>query len=137
MNTKQFLQIGGVFVILLIPFQVLATRSADYKYQSKIQALRNEIQLKDQRIVELENKFNSRSKGFSLKSVIQVSQVSPLDLQKALKKAGVYVGPIDGRITQTVVDAIKEFQKSKNLRVDGVVGKRTWQVLQNEKNWVA
>jgi len=43
----------------------------------------------------------------------------------ALKNAGFYQGPIDGKIGSKTKDAIVKFQKAHNLRADGIVGKRT------------
>ena len=51
------------------------------------------------------------------------------DIQIALKNAGVYDGPIDGKIGRTTKKAIKEFQKANGLRADGVVGKNTRNLL--------
>ena len=50
-------------------------------------------------------------------------------IQIALKKAGFYSGPIDGKIGPKTRQAIKAFQKKNNLKVDGIVGKNTWEKL--------
>ncbi len=54
---------------------------------------------------------------------------SPEKIQRALKAAGVYTGPIDGRIGQGTKEAIVEFQKSHGLKADGVLGRHTWEEL--------
>jgi len=51
------------------------------------------------------------------------------EIQKCLKKAGVYSGPIDGEIGQTTKDAISKFQQANGLTPDGVVGSKTWEKL--------
>jgi murein L,D-transpeptidase YcbB/YkuD len=51
------------------------------------------------------------------------------EIQKCLKKAGVYPGPIDGEIGQTTKDAISKFQQANGLTPDGVVGSKTWEKL--------
>lgn len=51
------------------------------------------------------------------------------EIQTALKKAGVYSGPIDGKIGPKTRQAIKDFQKSKGLVPDGAVGPKTWNQL--------
>ncbi len=51
------------------------------------------------------------------------------NIQTALKSAGFYKGNIDGKFGQGTRRAIKEFQLSKNLKADGVVGKKTWNEL--------
>ena len=51
------------------------------------------------------------------------------DIQTALKNAGFYNGKIDGSKGRSTKKAIKEFQKANGLRADGVVGKKTWELL--------
>ena len=47
------------------------------------------------------------------------------DIQLALKNAGFYNGPIDGKIGKNTKKAIREFQKTNGLIPDGIVGKKT------------
>jgi murein L,D-transpeptidase YcbB/YkuD len=61
-------------------------------------------------------------------NIIRV-RVSPDKIQRALKSAGVYTGPVDGKIGPGTKAAIIEFQKSHGLRADGVLGRRTWDAL--------
>jgi peptidoglycan hydrolase-like protein with peptidoglycan-binding domain len=51
---------------------------------------------------------------------------SGIDVQKALKGAGLYEGKIDGKIGSKTKSAIVEFQKQHNLKADGVIGQKTW-----------
>lgn len=51
------------------------------------------------------------------------------DIQSALKKAGFDPGPVDGKMGSKTRQAIKDFQKSKGLVPDGVVGPKTWSAL--------
>jgi len=55
----------------------------------------------------------------------QAAQLSPKQIQRALKTAGFYQGPIDGKIGSKTKEAIIKFQKAKGLKADGIVGKRT------------
>ncbi len=48
------------------------------------------------------------------------------EVQKALKKAGYYNGAIDGKIGKKTKAAIRAFQKHNGLKVDGIVGPKTW-----------
>jgi peptidoglycan hydrolase-like protein with peptidoglycan-binding domain len=48
------------------------------------------------------------------------------DLQEALTALGLAPGPIDGAFGKKTEDAVKAFQKLKDLEVDGVVGPITW-----------
>lgn len=51
------------------------------------------------------------------------------EIQECLKNAGFYNGAIDGIKGKQTRRAIKEFQKANGLTADGVVGKKTWEVL--------
>jgi murein L,D-transpeptidase YcbB/YkuD len=51
-------------------------------------------------------------------------------IQIALQKVGFYKGKIDGKISPQTKEAIREFQKSKGLKPDGVVGQKTWKELE-------
>lgn len=53
------------------------------------------------------------------------SRASTKRIQNALKNAGFYKGPIDGKIGKGTKKAIKEFQKANKLKPDGVIGKET------------
>lgn len=51
------------------------------------------------------------------------------DIQKALKSAGYYVGPVDGKIGPDSREALRNFQRDNGLTVDGVCGRETWAKL--------
>ena len=51
------------------------------------------------------------------------------ELQTLLKKAGVYSGAVDGVFGQTTRTAVINFQQSKKLTSDGIVGAKTWAAL--------
>ncbi|KJJ83456.1 secreted protein containing Peptidoglycan binding-like domain protein [Candidatus Omnitrophus magneticus] len=50
-------------------------------------------------------------------------------VQSALKAAGFYDGPVDGKLGPKTKEAIKAFQQANGLTADGVIGKRTWAKL--------
>ena len=68
------------------------------------------------------------SEGLDKSQIIRV-KVNPEKIQRALKSAGVYTGPVDGRIGPGTKEAIVEFQKSHGLKADGVLGRKTWDEL--------
>lgn len=51
------------------------------------------------------------------------------EIQSALKNAGFDPGSLDGKVGPRTRQAIKDFQKSKGLVPDGVVGPKTWTSL--------
>ncbi len=62
--------------------------------------------------------------GPRLKTKDRIKQI-----QVALKKAGFYRGEIDSKIGPKTKKAIIDFQRSKRLKPDGVVGLKTWEEL--------
>jgi murein L,D-transpeptidase YcbB/YkuD len=54
---------------------------------------------------------------------------TPYDVQQALKNAGFYTGSVDGKPGPLTRSAIREFQRVQGLKMDGIVGKRTWEQL--------
>ncbi|MBF0504638.1 MAG: peptidoglycan-binding protein [Candidatus Omnitrophica bacterium] len=73
------------------------------------------------------------SHAFDSSAIIRV-HVNPEKVQTALKAAGVYTGPLDGKIGPGTKAAIIEFQKSHGLKADGVLGKKTWEELKTFLN---
>ena len=57
-----------------------------------------------------------------------------IEIQTALKNAGFYTGPIDGKIGPMSKKAIEAFQKANSLQVDGKVGPKTWTALSKYLN---
>jgi peptidoglycan hydrolase-like protein with peptidoglycan-binding domain len=55
--------------------------------------------------------------------------MSKKDIQKALKNAGYYEGPVDGKIGPKTRAAIMAFQGDKGLKEDGIPGSQTKEKL--------
>lgn len=51
------------------------------------------------------------------------------EIQSALKNAGFYTGPIDGKNGPLTRKATEEFQEAQGLKADGKVGPKTWSAL--------
>ena len=67
------------------------------------------------------------------KSEIKVQNIEkPLSIEQiqyALKKAGYDPGPIDGKLGWKTQEAVKKFQKTRGLKIDGIAGKNTVKIL--------
>ncbi len=129
-----------------------AKRDATTDLQSQVTELQSQLQGKDQEIQELQARLESYERAIqstptyaghkagrplagsniSTSSLIRVSGVSVKDLQQALVRAGLDPGPVDGRMGKRTKAAIKEFQRSHHLRVDGIVGEKTWSLLSHK-----
>ena len=77
---------------------------------------------------ELGSEEKSRT-NFDIKPRSGKSKERTMEIQAALKNAGFYSGKIDGVSGKGTRRAIKKFQKTNGLTADGVVGKRTWELL--------
>ena len=62
-------------------------------------------------------------------SVADARNMTKKDIQKALKNAGYYDGPIDGKIGPKTRAAIMAFQGDKGLKEDGIPGSQTKEKL--------
>jgi peptidoglycan hydrolase-like protein with peptidoglycan-binding domain len=63
-----------------------------------------------------------------------VEKPAKKDVQTALKNAGFYAGEIDGKFGPKTKKAVEEFQAANNLKVDGVAGPETWNLLKKYLN---
>lgn len=115
--------------------------------EAKVANMERAMAARDQQIEELRSELD-RLTGFSQRSsasssvgrgsvsdikdkgIIRVS-ASPQDVQMALQKAGYYNGEVDGKIGRQTTEAIKQFQKDHELKVDGIVGRGTWAQMES------
>ena len=95
--------------------------------------LQMQLQQKDERIQSLESELTAVQQKSSKKSeILSKSDFTKPDtrsVQKALKATGFYDGLVDGKAGPKTEAAIREFQKSRGLKEDGVVGRQTWAEL--------
>jgi peptidoglycan hydrolase-like protein with peptidoglycan-binding domain len=90
--------------------------------KAKVNSLEMELfRLKDENF-NLRKQLESASKR-------EVRMPNALEIQTALKKAGLFKGMIDGKIGPETKEAIKKFQQGNGITPDGVVGSRTWALL--------
>ncbi len=145
--------VGRLFFYLVLAFTLIGcatTRRADMsadQTQMRISQLEEQLSQKEEEISDLKNeiqtlsqesskepayrklpKYSDKDLGLKNDSIIRID-ASVDQVQLALKKAGYYNGPVDGKIGQKTKRAIADFQKSRNLTADGVVGRKTWDEL--------
>ena len=85
----------------------------------------------NQALEELKTRKETKEKtNISVKPRSSVrSKEHTKEIQAYLKNAGFYNGKIDGVKGRNTKRAIKEFQTANGLNPDGVVGKKTWELL--------
>jgi len=91
-------------------------------------------QLEDSRrakeILESKKEYALKTKEAKQKDMSKAGfRPTTKEIQTALKNAGFDPGSLDGKIGSRTRQAIKDFQKSKGLVPDGVVGPKTWASL--------
>lgn len=110
------------------------------RLDQSLQDTRAAISAEENRLKQLEaNVKSSKSRLGSLhqeESIIKGIYRTPsgfelpsIAIQKALKKAGYYQGPLDGKIGPRTRAAVEAFQADNGLTADGVVGRKTWAKL--------
>ena len=112
--------------------------------QIRVTQLEEQLQQKDEELNDLKDQVQSLSEDVKKKDSAKKSggfegvvnkdgilriDVNPDQIQLALKNAGYYNGPVDGKLGEKTKRAIAEFQKAHNLNADGVIGKKTWNTL--------
>ena len=104
----------------------------DLKYEVK--ELAGKVETKE--VVPLEEGPVNAPKKASVGKVVEGAHadlikvdISGMELQKALKGAGVYDGKVDGKVGPRTKNAVMEFQRQHSLKADGVVGQKTWNEL--------
>ncbi len=70
----------------------------------------------------------AKKKSLKTQAIVRVN-VDHKTIQTALRNAGYYEGGIDGKIGRQSKQAIHAFQKDHDLKVDGIIGQKTWTEL--------
>ena len=120
----------GAALLLAVVGCTTASRKANDQMEMRISQLENMLEEKDSEIRSLESQLEEARRVRVRQPVVtekpDISKASKKDIQTALKSAGYYDGPIDGKFGQKTSTAITEFQKANGLKQDGKVGPQTW-----------
>lgn len=79
------------------------------------------------KLVASQGGLSARSSGASKKTSVPAGRNKTI--QTALKRAGFYSGPINGKYGPMTTKAVKRFQKAKGISQTGTVGPKTWGAL--------
>lgn len=124
----------SVLLVVGIGLAVLAgcstTKGTGASLENRVQTLENRLQ-----VLEADVASTSPS-GYSGEVVAGKSSagttadtMTKKQIQEALKNAGYYDGNVDGKIGPKTKAALKEFQQSMGLKVDGIAGRNTKEKL--------
>ncbi|HBR14069.1 MAG TPA: hypothetical protein DD723_00800 [Candidatus Omnitrophica bacterium] len=122
------------FVFALSAFFLSGCATTNRKSALEFQQCQNRVSLLEGEVADLEYALQGKgSEGYRRSGSVQKpnagSAYTASQIQKALKSAGYYNGPLDGKIGAKTQEAIMKFQKDNGLKVDGKVGRMTWSEL--------
>ena len=145
---KQVFQFG---FLSMLGFFVMTTMTgcASGKTQRQLNAMQGQIGVITDEIVRLDQDLQDvrgsvqSSQGGKASSSVSYSgaglgpvyrtpsgfELPAKSVQEALKNAGYYSGPVDGKIGSGTKSAVEAFQRDHSLTADGVVGRQTWDKL--------
>ena len=101
--------------------------------ETRVQSLENRVQVLEADVqsgAPRTNETNMSLAGGNEAVSGDAKNMSKKDIQKALKNAGYYDGPADGKIGPKTRAAIKAFQGDKGLKADGIPGTQTKEKLE-------
>jgi len=135
----------GILFIMLLTGCATTQRGQGIKtqeLQNHVNYLELELKRKNQEINRLESELektqyvtlSSDDQKIGYKESEAPKEIPIKQVQIALNKAGFYKGDVDGKQGPRTKAAIKAFQKAQGLKIDGVVGKATWQALSRYLN---
>ena len=78
---------------------------------------------------QLKNDYKIEVRSAYLGDSSKESLPTTKEIQLLLKNAGFDPGAVDGKMGPRTKQAVKEFQKTKGLKPDGVIGPKTWDEL--------
>lgn len=133
----------GIIIVSILLLSGCATTGSRYT-EMEMQKLRTQLGAMEQQLKQNEKEIEDLERRLGKEKQMRRSCEKQLGLQKtqrrtpppsvrkiqtALRRAGFYKGAVDGILGPRTRGAIRAFQKSNGLKVDGIVGRATWRVL--------
>ncbi len=130
-----------IFLVLVLGIAFLQGCATTSPSSSSAMVLENRVQALENRLAVVEAdlnvagtpssaaSFDAMLAGEKPAAVGSASGMTNKDVQRALKNAGYYAGPIDGKIGPKTRAAIRELQDDMGLKVDGIAGRNTKEKL--------
>ena len=131
--------------VMMIAAALLVGGCAASRQASTLNRVQSDVQMLDQRVSQLERGSVAQassaawpaepSASTAAADLAGVGAISPAaapakpatkEIQQALKNAGFYQAAIDGKLGPQTRAAIRDFQRTNDLSVDGRIGKQTW-----------
>ncbi len=139
---QKFLVVGMILMLSLAGCATArkAQNTEVQDLQEKVVMLQSDLDRVNQQVEGLQEELAQTRRPAVVGNVpvttsknIRVPGVSVADVQGALKAAGFYDGNVDGKFGPKTKEAIKSFQTSKEIKSDGVVGAKTWSLLNSQE----
>jgi len=130
MLRKALLLVIGVIFVFSLNGCATTGKNKDLEIQglrNRVLALETQLREKDDELTTLKE-IAPKSEDTAL-SMVKSETPDAKQIQAALKNAGYYLGPVDGKLGKGTRKAVRKFQEANNLPVDGKVGKNTWAAL--------
>ncbi len=119
---KVLVAVVGVMMLVVSGCATTSGTAKTDDVAARVSDLDTRLGAAEQKLATLE------SRGDSARSYEGAEVRTPLtkiEVQIALKNAGFYEGPVDGKIGALTKQAVEDFQRANNLKVDGVAGAQT------------
>lgn len=100
--------------------------------EGQVSTLAQQMEEMSQRQATMEAQVQGQSAGAAQTARPKTASLSNRQIQVALKTAGFYQGPVDGKIGPQTREAVRAFQRSRGLTPDGKVGIKTAAALARE-----
>jgi len=101
------------------------------KYNAVYAEVKNGIMSSTSVATYMENRLKSPLADALKREYDLIGNVEVYALQSALKRLGLYTGALDGSFGAGTQSAVRNFQRSAKITVDGSCGNETWTALKN------